>query len=65
MWTRRQISACQSTLLCLSGDDNLAKKEFGKINNYGDIRLELRRKDIKNTTALIPVVIYCTRRRTG
>ena len=25
---------------CCAWDDNLTKKEFGKINNYADVRLE-------------------------
>lgn len=36
----KKTNQCLPINIVVPGDDNLAKKEFGKINNYADVRLE-------------------------
>ena len=39
----KKTNQCLPMNIVMPGDDNLAKKEFGKINNYADVILEAER----------------------
>ena len=52
----KETDRCFLIDVAVHGDGNIARKEFEKINNYADLRVEIERKWNRKTT-VIPVVI--------